>query len=89
MKICQPNVTHVYLRKQGDRTHSGDDLWELASGFVMLMADGEPTRVLKSTGSAGLGNEYDNQIWLGEMAHSGAFRNARTPIDGVAACTDD
>lgn len=86
MTICLPNVTHVYLRKQGDRSSSGDDMWKLDHAFVYLIAPGEPTRVFQSTGVARLGNEYGHTVWLGEVAHSGAFRDARIPIDGVAEC---
>lgn len=86
MTICQPNVTHVYVRKQGDRSHSGDDAWRLDHVFVYLIATGEPTRVFQSTGPATLGNEYGNQLWLAEVAHSGAYRDARIPIDGTTAC---
>jgi len=87
IKICQPNVTHVYLRKQGDRTHKGDDAWRLSSAFVYLIASPAPTRVFVSTGSATLANEYGLQVWLAEGDHSGNYRNARIPIDGVADCS--
>ena len=86
MTICQPNVTHVYLRKQGDRTFDGDDMWRLSSAYIYLIADGDPTRVFSSTGPATLGNEHGQQIWLGEVAHSGSYRDARIPIEGVADC---
>jgi hypothetical protein len=86
MLICQPNVTHVYLRKQGDRTFKGDDAWRLSNAVVYLIANGDPTRVFQSTGPATLGNEYGLQLWLGEIAHSGIYRNARIPIDGDADC---
>lgn len=89
MTICQPNVTHLYLRKQGDRTYKGDDAWRLSSVFVYLIASGAPTRVFKSTGPATLGNEYGLQIWLAETGHSGQFLNARIPIEGVADCESD
>lgn len=86
MTICQPNVTHVYLRKQGDRTHEGDDAWRLSSVFVYLIASGTPTRVFVSTGPATLGNEHGLQVWLAEVSHGGGYRNARIPIEGVADC---
>lgn len=89
MTICLPNVTHVYLRKQGDRTHAGDDAWELSDVFVYLLASPSPTRVFASTGTATLGNEYGNQVWLGEVAHSGAYRDAQIPREGVADCQTD
>ncbi|MEJ2503916.1 MAG: hypothetical protein P8177_11495 [Gemmatimonadota bacterium] len=88
MTICLPNVTHVYLRKQGDRTHEGDDAWRLASAYVYLISSSQ-TRVFSSTGAATLGNEHGLQLWLGEVAHSGTYRNARIPIDGVASCGSD
>ena len=86
MVICQPNVTHIYLRKQGDRTHDSDDAWRLRDVFVYIIADGSPTRVFSSTGPATLGNEHGLQLWLAENAHSGQYRNARIPIEGVAEC---
>lgn len=85
MMICQHNVTHVYLRKQGSLSHDGDDLWRLESAFVYLTGT-DVTRVFQTTGRATFGNEWGNQIWLGEVAHSGQFRNARIPIEGVADC---
>ena len=85
MMICQPNVTHVYLRKQGNLSHDGDDLWRLESAFVYLLGP-DVTRVFGTTGPATLGNEYGLQLWLGEVAHSGNFRNARIPIEGIADC---
>lgn len=85
MTICQPNVTHVYLRKQGDRTHKGDDAWRLHSAFVYLIASAS-TRVFASTGRATLGNEYGLHLWLAETDHGGQYRNARMMIEGVAAC---
>jgi hypothetical protein len=88
MLICQPNVTHVYLRKQGDRTHSGDDLWELDSAFVYLLSD-DSTRVFQSTGSALLGNEYGLKVYLAETAHYGSYLDARIPVEGVAECERD
>lgn len=87
--ICQPNVTHVYLRKQGDRTYEGDDAWELSNVFVYLLAAPAPTRVFVSTGPAVLGNEYGLKVWLGETGHGGAYRDARIPADGVAECETD
>ena len=89
MTICQPNVTHVYLRKQGDRTHAGDDAWRLASAFVYLIAPATPTRVFVSTGRATLGNEYGQQLWLAEIGHSGGYLDARIPADGLADCERD
>lgn len=85
MTICHPNVTHVYLRKQGDRTHAGDDAWRLSNAFVYLIARGS-TRVFASTGPATLGNEHGLQVWLAEVNHGGEYRNARIPIEGVADC---
>lgn len=89
MTICQPNVTHLYLRKQGDRTHEGDDAWRLSSAFVYLIASGIPTRVFQSTGPTTLGNEHGLQVWLAEVGHSGNFLDARIPIEGVADCESD
>ena len=89
MTICQPNVTHLYLRKQGDRTFTGDDARRLSSAFVYLIASGSPTRVFKSTGPATLGNEYGLQLWLAEIGHSGSYLNARIPIEGGADCESD
>jgi hypothetical protein len=89
MTICQPNITHVYLRKQGDRTHEGDDAWQLASVFIYLIAPPAPTRVFTSTGSATLGNEYGLQLWLAEIGHGGNYLNAHIPVDGVADCEGD
>ncbi len=86
MVICQPNVTHVYLRKQGDRTHAGDDAWRLNYVFVYLIADSGPTRVFESTGPATLGNEYGLQLWLAEQYHYGEWLDARIPAGGVASC---
>ena len=86
MTICLPNVTHVYLRKQGDRTHAGDDAWRLSYVYVYLIAAPEPTRVFESTGPATLGNEYGLQLWLAETAHSGNWLDARIPAEGVANC---
>lgn len=86
MTICQPNVTHVYLRKQGNLTHAGDDAWRLASAFVYLTAANSPTRIFVSTGPTTLGNEYGLQAWLAEVDHSGDYRNARIPIEGLAEC---
>jgi hypothetical protein len=85
MTICLPNVTHVYLRKQGDRTHEGDDAWRLSSAFVYLISSGM-TRVFTTTGPATLGNEHGLQLWLAEIDHSGAYRDARIPVEGVAEC---
>ncbi len=85
MTICIPNVTHVYLRKQGDRTYGGDDAWRLANAFVYLLAPGA-TRVFASTGPATLGNEHGNQIWLAESSHHGGYLDARIPWDGLAEC---
>lgn len=88
MTICLPNVTHVYLRKQGDRTHSGDDYWDLESCHAFLTSD-DMTRTYASTGSARIGNEYGHKIWLAETAHYGSYRDARIPIDGTAECERD
>ncbi|MDH3706453.1 MAG: hypothetical protein OES57_10325 [Acidimicrobiia bacterium] len=89
MIICLPNVTHVYLRKQGDRSHDADDLWRLDSALVFLIAAGKPTRVFTTTGPTSLGNEVGHTVWLAETAHSGSYRDARMVIEGVAACQDD
>ena len=86
MTICLPNVTHVYLRKQGDRTHEGDDAWRISAAFVYLLSSGM-MRLFKLTGPATLGNEHGLQVWLAEVAHSGAYRDAKLVIDGVANCT--
>jgi hypothetical protein len=86
MTICQPNVTHVYLRKQGDRTHAGDDAWRLNNVFVYLIAPPSPTRVFVSTGRATLGNEYGLKVWLAETGHNGQYLDARIPADGIAEC---
>lgn len=88
MLICLPNVTHVYLRKQGDRTHEGDDAWRLNYVYVYLISS-DITRVFKSTGPATLGNEYGLQLWLGEVAHSGTYRDARIPIEGITECSSN
>lgn len=89
MTICQPNVTHVYLRKQGDRTFTGDDAWHLSSAVVYLIASGDPTRVFVSTGPATLANNVGLQVWLAEISHSGDYLNARIPIEGIADCERD
>jgi hypothetical protein len=86
MTICQPNVTHVSLRKQGDRTHAGDDYWELEEVVVYLIAPDTPTRVFVSTGSARFGNEYGNRVYLAEVGHGGNYVDARVPREGVADC---
>lgn len=61
------NVTHVYLRKQGDRTPKGDDYWELEECQVFFTSgpapDGE-SRVYSLTGPVRLGNEYGHKVWL-------------------------
>lgn len=88
MTICQPNVTHVSLRKQGDRTHDEDDAWELLSAYVYLMGPDE-TRVFTTTGTATLGNEYGLRVYLAEAAGSDTYHDARIPIDGVAECERD
>ena len=88
MTICQPNITHLYIRKQGDRTYEGDDAWRLSYVFVYLIASGNPTRVFVSTGPATLSNESGLQVWLAETGHSGSYLNARIPADGVADCED-
>lgn len=85
MMICQPNVTHVYLRKQGNLSHSDDDAWRLERAVVYILGP-TVTRVFSTTGPATLGNEYGLQLWMGEVAHSGSFRNAQIPIDGIADC---
>ncbi len=85
MMICQPNITHVYLRKQGNLSHDGDDLWRLERAFVYILGP-TVTRVFSTTGPATLGNEWGLQLWLGEVAHSGSFRNAQIPIEGTADC---
>ena len=85
MVICQPNITHVYLRKQGDRTHSGDDAWRLQYVYVYVISSGS-TRVFESTGPATLGNEHGLKLWLAEVSHSGQYRDARIPIEGAAEC---
>jgi hypothetical protein len=82
MTICLPNVTHVYLRKQGDRSHAGDDAWELQSCFVYLL--GGSTRAFTSTGSAILGNEYGHKVWLAEGIDG--YVDARIPVEGEAEC---
>jgi hypothetical protein len=89
LTICQPNVTHVYLRKQGDRTHAGDDAWRLDNVYVYLIAAPQPTRVFVSTGRATLGNEYGNQIWLAEVGHGGQYLDARMMVEGAATCGRD
>ncbi|MDS0222113.1 hypothetical protein NDI54_12210 [Haloarcula sp. S1AR25-5A] len=88
MTICLPNVTHVYLRKQGDRTTSGDDYWELQECHVNLHSPSS-TRQFVSTGTARLGNEYGHKIWLAESFHQGAYKNAHIPVDGTAECQND
>lgn len=66
LSISQPDITHVYLRKQGDRSHADDDAWRLWKAEVYLDAESDPTRLFESTGLATLGNEHGNQLWLGE-----------------------
>jgi hypothetical protein len=85
MVICQPNVTHVYLRKQGSRSHAGDDAYRMYSAFVYLIS-ATSTRIFVSTGPATLGNEYGHTVWLAEIDHSGDYRNAIIPVEGAASC---
>jgi Lamin Tail Domain len=40
--ICQPNVTHVYLRKLGGASAKADDAWRLQAAYVYLIASGQP-----------------------------------------------
>lgn len=35
-RVEQADVTHVYLRKEGDRTTAGDDAWKLSDVVVQL-----------------------------------------------------
>ena len=84
--ICQPNVTHVYLRKLGGPSAGADDAWRLQSVFLYLIAPPAPTRVFQSTGPATLSFENGLTVWLGETGHSGDFLDAKIPSTGIAAC---
>ncbi|WP_128223454.1 hypothetical protein [Halobacteriaceae bacterium SHR40] len=66
ISISTPDITHVYLRKQGDRTRSGDDYWELSDATVYLFPRGSGGRVFTLPGTARLGNEYGHKVWLEE-----------------------
>lgn len=85
MTICLPNVTHVYLRKQGDATPEGDDAWRLASAFVYLISP-TLTRVFVSSGPALLANEAGLQVWLAESSHGGQYLDTRLSTLGAAEC---
>lgn len=86
MTICMPNVTHVYLRKQGDRTSQGDDFWELASCRVHLHT-GSSTRIFESTGRARLGNEYGHKVWLAESGDE--YVDMRMVDEGDTDCDSE
>jgi hypothetical protein len=65
ISISNPDVTHVYLRKQGDRRRDNDDYWELSEAEVYLFHRGG-SRFFSLPGTARLGNEYGHKVWLEE-----------------------
>lgn len=81
-RVEQADVTHVYLRKEGDLTHAGDDAWKLedvevqlhdpfAAGSVRRFVNQDPVDVPPEDGEdeIWLGNEYGHQVWLRELPH--------------------
>jgi hypothetical protein len=66
ISISLPDITHAYLRKQGDRTQSGDDYWELSDAEVWLAHSSRDYRAFTLPGTARLGNEYGHKVWLRE-----------------------
>ncbi|HAB18566.1 MAG TPA: hypothetical protein PLX89_10630 [Verrucomicrobiota bacterium] len=74
MKIDRASVSQVYIRKQGDRTHGGDNAWRLTSASVILIVSPtEKHRIYKTTGPATFANDYGLQIWLAEVDDNDAF----------------
>ncbi|HEX6255018.1 MAG TPA: hypothetical protein VFZ70_04330 [Euzebyales bacterium] len=69
------DVTGVYLRKQGDLSHAGDDAYQLDQIEVQLHSPNtNQIRTFRNTHNVGnfggddifLGNEYGHQVWLRE-----------------------
>ncbi|MFW6317350.1 MAG: hypothetical protein ACOC06_02645 [Halorubrum sp.] len=88
LTICLPNVTHVYLRKQGDRSSQGDDYWELSRCEAFIKSEND-LRAFVSTGTGRLGNEYGHEMWLAEgdeTGHGGGLVDARLSVEGDAEC---
>lgn len=69
--ISLEDVTHVYLRKQGDRTTAGDDFWEVLECHVLMSSGSDASRLFSLPGTARLGNEYGHKVWLSDASDEG------------------
>lgn len=56
-------MTDVYIRKQGNRSLSGDDALGIESIAVTLLGI-EPERRVYRADKVALGNEFGHQVWL-------------------------
>lgn len=68
-RIELADVDYVYIRKQGDRSHDGDDAYQLNSVRVELYArpfDPVSKRTFNAFDDLWFGNEFGHQAWLHE-----------------------
>ena len=65
IELLPPNgVERVYLRKQGDLTHDGDNEWQMSAAFVRMIDDNNMQRFSSHLGNVWLGNQFGLQLWL-------------------------
>lgn len=59
-------VDYVYLRKQGDRSQSGDDLYQLDEVEITIYGSSPIKRTFARYIDIKFGNEYGNTVWIPE-----------------------
>lgn len=79
MAIHLEGITHVYLRKQGDRTHDADDYWEVSKCIVIISTPNE-SRLFSLKGKARLGNEFGHKVWLSDSAENPDSTNVHSQM---------
>lgn len=85
--ICQPNLTHVYLRKHGFPTSATDDAWNMEDAFVFLETEDGQVFVYVVTGPEQLSRENGQIVYLAQSGHYGDLANRQlTLIDTPASC---
>ena len=68
-RIDLRDVDYVYLRKQGERSPSGDDAYQMDFAVVELYArpvDSPAKRTFHALDNLWFGNEFGHQAWLTE-----------------------
>jgi hypothetical protein len=85
--ICQPNLTHVYLRKHGFPTSAADDAWNMEDAFVFLQTDDGQIFVYVATGPEQLSRENGLVVYLAQSGHYGDLANRQlTLVATPASC---